>query len=106
MQPLGTLSGGTYSEAFGLNNTGQVVGASGSSLGTRAFLWTPDSGMVDLNTIVDAPNNVVLTGAVAINDKEQIVAYGLVEPDLNRHQQARDDQKHHAGNHVFLLIPQ
>jgi probable HAF family extracellular repeat protein len=107
-QPLGSLSGGIYSEAFGINNLGQVVGESGSSLGTRAFLWTSSNGMVDLNNLVTGiPANVVLTGAVAINDSGQIVAFGVKDPNINRHQVATMDSHFHSGPiRVFLLTPQ
>jgi len=107
MKPLGVLSGGDYSEAFGLNNLGQVVGESGSSLGTRAFLWTSETGLRDLNQLVPGlPANVVLTGAFAINDKGQIIAFGLVHPDVGKNQESDMDKHTHAGpTHVFLLDP-
>jgi len=38
---LGTLPGASGSEASGINNGGQVVGASGANFTARAFLWTP-----------------------------------------------------------------
>src|SRR2546425_413078 len=42
MIELGTLPGGSGSEASGINNGGQVVGASADADGTaHAFLWTP-----------------------------------------------------------------
>ncbi len=108
IQPLGSLSGSSYSEAFDINNMGQVVGQSGSPLGTRAFLWTSSAGMIDLNNVVTGiPPDVVLTGAVAINDKGQIVAFGLQNPNTNRHQEATMDSHFHSGPmHVFVLTPQ
>lgn len=107
MQPIDTTPGSIYSEAFGINNVGQVVGISGSSIGTRAMLWTSPTEMVDLNTLVDGPPTLVLTGAFAINDKGQIVAFGINEPNLSRTQESHDDAHiHHAGTHVFLLTPQ
>ena len=45
MRPLSSAAG-IYSEAFGGNNLGQVVGETSSALGTRAFLWTSQNGMV------------------------------------------------------------
>jgi probable HAF family extracellular repeat protein len=106
MEPLGLLSGGTFSEAFGLNNLGQVVGQSGSSLGTRPFLWTAANGMIDLNTVAATPANVVLTGAFAINDKGQIVAFGIADDMINSGREAHGDiHVHHAGTHAFLLSP-
>jgi probable HAF family extracellular repeat protein len=52
---LGTLPGGSYSYATGLNNLGQVSGFaevvnSFGILCTHAFLWTKNGGMQDLGT--------------------------------------------------------
>jgi probable HAF family extracellular repeat protein len=108
MQALGSLSGSIYSEAYAVNNAGQVVGESGSPLGTRAFLWTSSGGMVDLNALVPGlPVDVVLTGAFAINDKGEIVAFGIRNSKMNRHQPATADGHIHSGpTRVFLLTPQ
>jgi probable HAF family extracellular repeat protein len=108
MQALETLEGGNYSEAFGINSSGQIVGSSGSSLGTRAVIWSKSTGVVDLNTMVEgARPTLVLTGAFAINDKGEIVAFGIDEPELGRHQEVQEDRHiHQAGTRVFLLSPQ
>jgi probable HAF family extracellular repeat protein len=108
MQPINSPSGSVYSEAFAINNAGQVVGEVGSSLGTRAFLWTSQSGLIDLNEAVTGlPGDVVLTGAFSINDKGQIVAFGLKNPNVSRHQEVTADSHVHAGpTRVFLLTPQ
>ena len=106
MQPLG--SDGVYSEAFDINNAGQGVGEVASSLGTRAFLWTSQAGLVDLNTKVsNLPGDVVLIGAFSINEKGQIVAFGLKNPNVSQHQEVTADSHVHAGpTRVFLLTPQ
>ena len=44
---LGTLPGGTSSEAVAINRRGQVAGNSDSSTGGSAFLWE-NGTMVDL----------------------------------------------------------
>lgn len=108
IQPIPPLSGTDYSEAFAINNLGQVVGESGSSLGTRAFIWTGAGGIADLNDLVTGLSpNVVLTGAFAINDKGQIVAFGVNNPNVNRHEQVTIDSHLHSGPvRVFLLTPQ
>jgi probable HAF family extracellular repeat protein len=67
---LGT-AGGLNSEAYSINDHGQVVGLyyPGASLDeTRAFLWTGKHGMLDLNTLADLPDGVVLVQANSIND--------------------------------------
>ena len=48
---LGTL-GGNRSYAYGINDSGQVVGRSYTASGDQhAFLWTPGGGMQDLGTL-------------------------------------------------------
>jgi probable HAF family extracellular repeat protein len=108
MQPLSGSSESVYSEAFGMNNAGQVVGEVVSALGTRAFLWTNKDGMIDLNdAVANLPGDVVLTGAFSINDKGQIVAFGLKSPKVSKHQEVTADSHIHAGpTRVFLLTPQ
>jgi len=108
MQPLSEESGAIYSEAFDINNAGQVVGEIASSMGTRAFLWTSKDGMIDLNEAVEnLPGDVVLIGAFSINDKGQIVAFGLKSPKVSKHQEVSADSHVHAGpTRVFLLTPQ
>jgi probable HAF family extracellular repeat protein len=107
MQPLGELPEGDYSEAFDVNNSGQVVGQVATHLGTRAFLWNKEKGLTDLNEAVqNLPGDVVLTGALSINDKGQIVVLGLKSPKVSRHQEATADSHVHAGpTRVFLLTP-
>lgn len=108
IQALDSSSANAYSEAFAVNNHGQIVGESSSSLGTRAFLWTSENGMMDLNDLVSAlPNDVVLIGAFAINDKGQIVAIGLKNSQVSRHHEVNADSHVHAGpTRIFLLTPQ
>jgi probable HAF family extracellular repeat protein len=107
IQPIDSLQGGRYTEAFGINNLGQVVGQSGSSLGTRAFLWTKTNSIADLNDLVPGlPAGMILTGAFSINDKGEIVAFGVINPKLNKNHQANmDDHLHSGPTHVFLLTP-
>lgn len=108
IQPLSSSLDGIYSEAFAVNNQGQVVGETSSSLGTRAFLWTSQNGMVDLNDLVTGlPDHTVLIGAFGINDKGQIVAFGLKNPNISKHHEVKADSHVHAGpTRAFLLTPQ
>lgn len=52
MMGLGTLEGGTSSQAWGASADGSVVvGISGSTDDNRAFRWTADTGMESLGTL-------------------------------------------------------
>jgi probable HAF family extracellular repeat protein len=84
MHDLGTLGIGGSSYAFGINNSGQVVGRSGG-----AFLWTSGDGMVNLNTLIDPQSGWELIYANAINDAGQIVGTGYIGGE----------------QHAFLLTP-
>src|SRR5262245_25767523 len=44
MRDLGTLSGGDYSAAFGINAAGEVVGTSNTPRGMHAFAWRSRDG--------------------------------------------------------------
>jgi probable HAF family extracellular repeat protein len=77
---LGVLSGATFSIALGINNVGQVVGYSSND--TRAFVWSPSTGMLDLNNLIPANSGWVLEFAYAINDLGQIVGYGTLNGQL------------------------
>jgi len=78
MTDLGSL-GGSYSAGLGINNSGQVTGYSYNSDNSaqRAFLYTPGSGMVDLNTLIPIASGWTLVAAYGINDAGQITGYGL-----------------------------
>jgi len=74
VQDLGTLASGSYSEAWGVNNLGQVVGWSytmgGSGLtGVHGFLYSPAEGLVDLTPDRD------MGYALDINDDGQVTGY-------------------------------
>ena len=81
-----SLIAGIESMAFGINDTGQIVGWSGRKhtlLGHgHAFLWDKKSGMVKLrDLLVDKSDWKQLTGAVDINNRGQIVGYGITKKD-------------------------
>ena len=75
---LGTL-GGSYIEAFGINDAGQVVGNSFTAAGPlHAFITGPNGvGMTDLTALVSQSAGVVLTEATGINNHGQIIANGI-----------------------------
>lgn len=51
MLDLGTLPGHALSSAYGVNDSGQVVGRSDGEGPARAFLWDSVNGMVDLGSL-------------------------------------------------------
>ncbi|HLJ93427.1 MAG TPA: carbohydrate binding domain-containing protein [Gemmataceae bacterium] len=79
-EDLGTLPGGSDSEAYGINDNNFVVGSSNSSASYApdAVVWA--GGAVDLGSVVGTPSQ-----ARAINNNNQITGW--------------------AGNHAFLYDP-
>src|SRR5215469_15473081 len=66
---LGTLSGGSISNAYGVNNLTQVVGASQVTGGfNHGYVWTKPHGMKDVGTLGGN-----FSSAQAINDASEIV---------------------------------
>lgn len=73
-----TSTGRTYSIAYAINNNGVVVGYSKLKDGSgRAFRWTREGGMIDINSLLPRGSGWVLLDAYDINDKGQIVGTGL-----------------------------
>jgi probable HAF family extracellular repeat protein len=79
------LGGG---QARGINNAGQVVGWSyTASGGEHAFITGHNGdGIMDLNSLADMPDGVVLIAATGINDAGQVIAEGyasiIPEPEV------------------------
>lgn len=91
MTDLGTLNGQPVSLAFGINDQDQVVGIFEDFAGdnTTGFLWQ-GGVMTDLNTLIPPGSSLFLKEPVAINDRGEIVGFGL---DSNGNERA------------FLLTP-
>ena len=107
MQDLGTLRGGKYNVATAINNSGQVVGNSLDSNGeTRAFLWTKEHGLEDLNYLIPSSTNLLLVAAMDINDKGQIVVLGTINYDVTHDRRPGVDHRQHISpTMAFLLVP-
>ena len=76
---LGVLPGAAYSYAHAINNVGQVVGTVADTNNQfRAYVWSPSTGMLDLNNLIPANSGWLLNTANAINDQGQIVGYGTL----------------------------
>jgi len=71
MRDLGTFQGGDYSEAFGVNDAGTVVGDSNNRENVRAFVWNAREGMRELSPL---PGDSA-SRAYALNNSGQIVGY-------------------------------
>lgn len=77
---LGTLGSTSFAEA--VNSSGQVVGRSRTGSPTsslqHAFLWEHGGPMIDLNTLMPASSDVLLTDACCITEDGEIVATGTL----------------------------
>jgi probable HAF family extracellular repeat protein len=81
MLDLGVLSGDVNSAALGINDRGEMVGASFGAVGPingnpRAFLWR-NAMMTDLNDLIPAISPLHLLTAFGINDAGEIVGFGV-----------------------------
>jgi len=89
MKDLGTLGGD--SRAWGINDSGQVVGNSYvSGSGDHGFLKESGQPMIDLNTLLPADSGWTIHDARAINTDGKIAATG---------------HKDGVGTHALLLTP-
>jgi probable HAF family extracellular repeat protein len=77
MTDLGTVGADSFSLAVGINESRQIVGCSGTSGCSRAFLWE-GGAVVDLNALVEPASNLQLLLAYAIADSGEILAYGTL----------------------------
>src|SRR5262249_3076379 len=74
---LGTLPDALDSRAYGLNNRGQIVGASylPASSGSHAFSWS-NGAMTDLNDDLPPDSGWILKSATGINEAGQVIGHG------------------------------
>jgi probable HAF family extracellular repeat protein len=101
MEGLGTLTGGDYSRALAINDLGDIVGVSDSPVGNRAVLWTRHGEMWDINQLIPAGSNFVLTEAVSINNQGHILAIGQTGKALSK--QEHNHSRAEEPTRVFLL---
>jgi probable HAF family extracellular repeat protein len=78
---LGTLPGHKFSEAYAVNDNGDVAGAAfvdnGNYWVKRAFLWK-DNEMIDLGVLPDGE----WSSALAVNNARQVVGYAVTADDV------------------------
>jgi probable HAF family extracellular repeat protein len=88
MGDLGVLPDGSdASWAYGINDNDVVVGRSYNEtlqLGGRAFVWSPTTGMRDLNGLLDSSGaNWLLDDARDVNNLGQIVGSGRINGEVH-----------------------
>jgi probable HAF family extracellular repeat protein len=71
IQALEGLHGGDYSQAFGVNDHGLIVGASDSSSTLQAVVWTPNGKTQEIGTL---PGDTA-SQATGVNNRGQVVGY-------------------------------
>jgi probable HAF family extracellular repeat protein len=97
MTTIGTL-GGRNSAAFGINDTGQVVGNATTGDGAvHAFVWR-DGAITDLGALANGTFSV----AVAVNQPGDIVGVSTLVPATFS---SRHAFRYHAGQMVDLGVP-
>jgi probable HAF family extracellular repeat protein len=79
---LGTL-GGLSSYASGINNSGEVVGASYTASSELDAFVDINGTMLDLNSLINPGSGWTLTAATGINDYGDIVGYGMVNGSMH-----------------------
>jgi probable HAF family extracellular repeat protein len=84
MRDLGTFPGDAASLALGINDRGDVVGASlDTSFNPRALLWEKGV-MTDLNTRIAAnPSGLYLVIANSINSSGEIIGLAVTSTGLH-----------------------
>jgi len=90
---VGTLSGGTTSQAYGINASGQVVGDAQTASGdTHAFLYSTGAGITDLSTL--GGTNSYGRG---INNAGSVVGFSQIGDNAGTHAFLHDGTMHDLG---------
>jgi probable HAF family extracellular repeat protein len=80
---LGTLQGGSYSAAAGINDAGQVAGVADDANGDRrVFLWSQATGMLDLGV---PPGGYTQVEVTAINNLGQLTGFAAATSNDEEH---------------------
>ena len=77
MNALSLPVGATGSSAYGLSESGVVVGSAILGGTEAAYAWYPGDQLVDLNALSSLPPGFSLTRAIGIDDDANIVAIGF-----------------------------
>ena len=106
MEQLGVQSGESSSRARAINDSGTIVGAFATATGDHAFVWTRETGMLDLNNVASLNSGVVLVEAHAINKKGEILAMGEAGHHMHMSADPSEDLPcAPAPPSAFLLTP-
>jgi probable HAF family extracellular repeat protein len=84
MRSLGTAPGDRCSTAYGINDSGTVVGNAGVCHGATDAFISDDGSTMNLNTLI-APSTLHLKEALSINDRGEIMGIGVL-PDGSQHE--------------------
>jgi probable HAF family extracellular repeat protein len=77
--------GGKSSYAYGINESGDVVGSSQTAAGvSRAFIWNATGGMRDLGTLGGQDCAANHSVAYALNDERQVVGFSCSDASSER----------------------
>jgi probable HAF family extracellular repeat protein len=77
--------GGSYAQANAISDSGIIVGSSNTTgdLDSHAFIWTPRTGMVDLNSMLPSGSPWDLLSANAIGADGTIVGIGIINGEAH-----------------------
>jgi probable HAF family extracellular repeat protein len=101
MRDLGTLPGDFASVALGINDRGEVVGASlDVNFNIRASLWQ-NGAMTDLNTLIPANSGLYLLLAQSINSSGEVIGIAVEKSSGHVHGFLATPRNGGAGSESF-----